>query len=476
MQLFAKIEDLKKSYEGVLTLSNDLTQVTVLNPNLIRDPLINSLVYNATFNSNADIVAACRWLVRATAQALGIFPSSIQPVYEAMAAGKLTGFTTPAINVRGFTYDFVAAVLRAAKKKTAFPVIFELAKSEMGYTQQTPAEYATAVIAAAIKENYQGPLYIQGDHFQISAAKYTKDSTPQVEEIKKLVSQAIEAGFYNIDIDTSTLVDLSKSTLTEQQRTNFELGALFTEYIRKTEPKDVTISIGGEIGEVGHKNSTVEELVAYMDGFHGCLKGKNMKGPSKVSVQTGTSHGGIPLADGTVAKVKLDFDTLRELSKVARERYGMSGAVQHGASTLPDELFHKFPEVKASEIHLATGFQNLILDHPQFPMSLKQEIYAHLREKCKEEWSAGQTEEQFYYKTRKKSFGPFKKQMWDLDANLKKAIFTTLQEKFEFLFDQLSVSGKRQEVLNFAKIDKVNKKAPPFLQIESPNEAKRKAS
>ena len=41
-------------------------------------------------------------------------------------------------------------------------------------------------------------------------------------------------------------------------------------------------------------------------------------GLSKVSVQTGTSHGGVPLPGGGVAEVKLDFGTLERLSAVAR--------------------------------------------------------------------------------------------------------------------------------------------------------------
>jgi len=35
-------------------------------------------------------------------------------------------------------------------------------------------------------------------------------------------------------------------------------------------------------------------------------------------------------------------------------KYGMAGAVQHGASTLPAELFDRFPKLGACEIHLAT--------------------------------------------------------------------------------------------------------------------------
>ena len=84
-------------------------------------------------------------------------------------------------------------------------------------------------------------------------------------------------------------------------------------------------------------------------------------------MQTGTTHGGVVLPDGSIAKVSIDFNTLKELSQVAREEYGLGGAVQHGASTLPDEAFDMFPKVDTVEVHLATGFQNIIYDSPNFP-------------------------------------------------------------------------------------------------------------
>lgn len=465
MALYQDYGQLIESISGLIEIESDFKGVKVLNESTLRESLIDELIYNAIFNENSELLMASRWVIRASAQAIGIFPSSIQSVYEAMAANKLRGLTAPAINIRGMTYDFARSIQRAAKAKSAFPVIFEIAKSEMAYTLQNPSEYATCIIAAAIKENFKGPVYIQGDHFQINAKKYAQDPDGQVKEIEQLTTDAIAAGFYNIDIDTSTLVDLSHDSLTEQQRLNFELGAHFTELIRKLEPEGVTVSVGGEIGEVGEKNSTVEELEAYMDGFQASLQSKGaFKGPSKISVQTGTSHGGVPLADGSVAEVNLDFDTLEKLSQVAKEKYHMSGAVQHGASTLPDELFHKFPEVETSEIHLATGFQNIVYEHPALPSNLKERIYAHLREAHADEQKSGQTDEQFIYKTRKKGFGPFKKEMWNLSDEIKSAIFSTLQDKFEFLFDKLAVSGKEEEVKQFATLDRVNVKAPESLQ------------
>ena len=98
-------------------------------------------------------------------------------------------------------------------------------------------------------------------------------------------------------------------------------------------------------------------------------------------MQTGTAHGGFVGPDGKVrSDVKIDLETLEELSRVAREEYGLAGAVQHGASTLPPEAFDAFPQVGACEIHLATNFQNMVYDHPAFPAALKDEMYAWLRE------------------------------------------------------------------------------------------------
>ena len=341
---YKSVQEVFESLKGIAEVGDGKVKVT--DEAAVRDKLIDKLVFNAVFNNSTEIRGMVKWLIRAIAQELGAKSASIQGLYEAMGRGDVKGFTVPAINIRGLSYDVARAVIRAAKKNNSGTFIFEIAKSEISYTGQSPDEYAVVMIAAAVKEGYKGPVFIQGDHFQANAKKYQQDPQKEVEGLKSLIKEAIEAGFYNIDIDSSTLVDLSRPDLKGQQRLNFEIAAELTAYIRQLEPQGITVSVGGEIGEVGGKNSTVEELRAFMDGYKESLtaKGASLKGISKISVQTGTTHGGVPLPDGTVAKVKLDFDTLGNISKLAREEYGLSGAVQHGASTLPDEAFHRFPE------------------------------------------------------------------------------------------------------------------------------------
>lgn len=402
---------------------------------------IDDLIYTAVFSKDDTEKGEARQAIRSLATDHGIFPSSIHPLYLAFGRKEISGFTVPAINIRALTYDTARIIFQLMRKKHIGPVIFEIARSEIEYTDQQPDEYAVCVLAAAIKEQYKGPVFLQGDHFQLSKSKFSLDPEKEIDKIKELVKEAINASFYNIDIDASTLVDLEKQDLYEQQRNNYEVTAQLTEFIRSLQPQGTTISIGGEIGHIGGKNSTVEDFRAFMDGYQ---KHIGANGISKVSVQTGSSHGGMPLPDGTIADVKLDFAVLKDIGEVARNDYHIAGAVQHGASTLPPALFDKFPELGTLEIHLATGFQNIVYD--QIPPSLQEEMYAWIKTNRKEEWEEGWTEEQFLYKSRKKAIGPFKKKLWKLSGSEKKPIRDALEKQFSFLFGKLNVYNTREAI------------------------------
>jgi hypothetical protein len=178
-------------------------------------------------------------------------------------------------------------------------------------------------------------------------------------------------------------------------------------------------------------------------------------GISKISIQTGTSHGGVVLPDGSIAQVKLDFDTLKRLSEIAKKEFGLAGAVQHGASTLPAEAFHKFTENDCAEVHLATEFQNMIYDSKHFPAELKKKMYDWLKINAANEAKAGETEEQFFYKTRKKALGQFKKDIMGLPQGTRDAIAGEIEEKFEFLFKQLNALNNKHLVDKYVTLKRV---------------------
>lgn len=443
--VFEGLDNLKSALRNIIELEDGFR---VLDPERLRGDLIDELAQTAALAENEATREAARWVTIEAANKLGLWLASIQELYEARGREEFRGVTVPAVNIRGLTYDVARAVFRARKKLHVGAMIFEIAKSEIGYTQQRPMEYTAIVAAAGIKEGFGGPLFMQGDHYQVKAKAYQASRAREVQQLKDLIDESIAGGFFNIDLDTSTLVDLSKKTVLEQQRENFALAAELCAYVRSNEPEGVTISLGGEIGEVGGRNSTEEELAAYMKGFQEELakRGYDLVGISKMAIQTGTEHGGIPLPDGSIAQVALDFDTLENLSAICREEHGLAGAVQHGASTLPDELFDKFPQVETAEIHLATGFQNAIYDHKAFPGALREEIYAWIHKTLTNERKDGETDEQFIYKTRKKAFGPFKKRIWCMDRAARAAICEDLQARFEFMFEKLGALNTQQLV------------------------------
>lgn len=439
-QLVQKILDL---LEGSLVFTDHQTQIT--DRNLLMEN-IHSLAELSALGENPEKGTA-QYIIRRAALAFGAIPSSINDLYLSRGRGEIPfTFTVPAMNLRMLAFDSARAVFRVANEMDASAFIFEIARSEMGYTDQRPAEYSSSVLAAAIAEGFVGPVFIQGDHFQVSAKRYTTSPETEVQAVKDLTKEAIASGFYNIDIDTSTLVDISKATIREQQKLNYSLSAMFSLYIRSLQPKGIEVSIGGEIGEVGGHNSTEEELRAYMDGYHEELSSKttNFTGLSKISIQTGTSHGGVILPDGSIAKVNLDFGILLKLSRVARAKYKMGGTVQHGASTLPESAFGKFVESEAVEVHLATNFQNMIFD--RLPDSLRSNIYSFLDKNNASERKPDMTDEQFYYKTRKNAIGPFKKETWELPADKKAEISLALEEQFRKLFVYLGMEGTRKLV------------------------------
>jgi fructose/tagatose bisphosphate aldolase len=312
-----------------------------------------------------------------------------------------------------------------------------------------------------MREGHQGPIFLQADHDQVNAANYAKDPAREAQRIADVIREQVAASFFNIDIDASTVVDLSLPTLVEQQRLNAELTARFTRLVRGLEPPAVTISVGAEIGEVGAHNTTPDELRAFMTTYRAALAAAGGgTGITKVSVNSGTYHGGKVLPDGTLAKVPVAFDTLADISRVSREEFGLAGAVQHGASTLPMDYFGKFPETGTVEIHLALGFNNLIFDHPRLPQAVKDEIKAYCFTHHANERKPDQTEAQFIYTTRKKAWAGMKERFWNLPEDVQQDIMVSLEDMFRDMFERMKVGGSEALVSQFTQA--------PALRIPKP--------
>lgn len=396
------------------------------------------------------------------ARGLGIYPASIDALYRQIGREEISGFTVPAMNMRAIAFQSARGVFCAMRELNVGAAIFELSRGEIGFTGQRPHEYATAILCAAIAEGHTGPVFLQGDHFQISASRFLDDPEAEVAAVEALIGEAISAGFYNIDIDTSTLVDLSYSDVDEQQKPNYMLSARLANFTRQAEPDGVIISLGGEIGEVGENNSTVEEVNAYLRGLINKTP-KNQPGLTKLSIQSGTRHGGNVLADGSFGDMPIEFDLIDVLSETCRNPYGLAGCVQHGASMLTLEKISRLPDAGCIEVHLAAAFLNAVYDN--LPEELVAQADHWAKDNFANEWKSDWSEAQFLHHARRYPIRIFK-QEWlqakDCHGSVRDAVY---RAAFGY-FKALRVENSRVLVARAITHAPV-KWSPPVLNAKS---------
>src|SRR5450631_4218883 len=113
MDKYHDLADLAARWKGAVRLDASGT-LTIKDETPLRGAAMDELVFNAVFCADATTRTAARALIGAAAVATGAKPASIQGLYEARGRGEVHGFTVPAINIRGLTYDFARAIFRVA--------------------------------------------------------------------------------------------------------------------------------------------------------------------------------------------------------------------------------------------------------------------------------------------------------------------------------------------------------------------------
>jgi len=371
----------------------------------------------------------------------GLHFDSLAPIYQGMARGSYIGFTVPAVNLRGLVFDTARAVFQAARAIHAGPFVFEIAPSELAAGRQSFDEYAGEVLVAALAEGWHGPLFLQGDHFALEdsgADAFTR--------LIETASLAVRAGFYQIDIDASDLVNAAGATAEQRQQVNAQATARAIHMLQHLEPVKKSILIGGEVGQIGGELTSETEMHAFLSLVRGQF-GPGETGIGKVSVNTGTQHGGLVNAAGKLERMNVDFELTKRLSAMARRDFGLPGVVQHGASTLSLDQLARLPGCGVNEVHLATGIQNLVFDHPTFPKPLlermKRELTGVVQNRTTPENGALEPGEQsaIFYHQRWQSWGIYKKELWGLPEPVKTALRVSLREWFQQVFEALKLGG-----------------------------------
>jgi hypothetical protein len=100
------------------------------------------------------------------------------------------------------------------------------------------------------------------------------------------------------------------------------------------------------------------------------------------------------------------------------------------------------------------------------PEDLRNEIYAYLDENNAHERKEGQTDEQFYYKTRKRALGAFKKAIWEMTPEQIEKVNAAWTVQFRDLFDRLGMKDTRPYVDEHIRPVQVPAQLSDYLQDE----------
>jgi hypothetical protein len=443
--LFRTAIDIESTLRGVVEIKGN--EVEVVDADRLREACIDRLVYNAIFHESEEFRYFLQWLIREVAAKLVVYPTSIQGLHEAAVLGVAPVFTAPALSLHALSYDVARACFRAARETGAGAFIFGYTDEVAGYGFQPPAEYATCILAAAIREGYQRAVFLQSDNIRIGRASYQVSRDDEIDRLKERIEEAITAGFFNIDLDTSSLADFSHPSFPEQHQQSGRECAELVAFIREIEPEELSVDIGAEIKAMGDGNLTADQFRAFMESFYVQLNlpgGK--KDLSKIVVLVGEAD--------------VDLNLVRDLGEIARREYGLSLAVRSGITPIPETLFPQFPGNNVSELHLVAPFEDLIFDHEAFPVELKKDIYRWIDSEWPGERQAGVSGEAFYRATRKRALLPFKRALWDLPQELRDQMMADVQAKVVSYFDMLRVSNTTGLVRDAVDIEKMGLPAP----------------
>lgn len=460
--LFQNAVAIESALRDVLEIKGN--EIKIIDDDKFRERCIDRLVYNAVFHESEELRYFLCWLIRKAAANLIIYPTSMQGLYEAIARGEVANFTLLAISVRALSYDVARACFQAAKETATDAFIFAFADAATDYNVQPPIEYATCILAAAIRERHQGPIFLQADHIQLDADHYQAHREDETDRLKGAIEEAMAAGFFNIDLNTSSLVDLSRPTLAEQQQQSYRECAELAAFTRQIEPGELSVNMGAEILALGNGNSTAGEFRAFMDGFVSEL---NIPGDKKALSKI-TLRVDVPPISTDVAKVNLEL--LKELGEIARREFGLCVAVRSESIPLSEELFDRYPENNISEVHLPNRFEELIFHHEAFSSDLKKDIFQWLMNEFAGQRKPDQSDEEFFHAFYESALSPFKQKMWDLPPEQRAQMMETVQAKFTDYLNTFRAAHAADLVRDTIDIEKIEP-SPPLSGYEQTAEA-----
>ncbi|MFH1788384.1 MAG: class II fructose-bisphosphate aldolase [Candidatus Altiarchaeota archaeon] len=274
-------------------------------------------------------------------------PVSGRKIFSALKGEKLI---VMAANIR--TQLSTRGIMEAAKELDA-AVLFEIAKSEIGYTGQSPQDFYDGITGMAAELDFNTPYAIHGDHITI------KDSTPEsTASARKLIEDEVAAGFTSYAIDASHNFNFDGKTVREQLSDNIAITVELADLI----PSEACLEV--EVGEVGRTNAdgtkkltSVEESVTFIEA----LQEQGVK-PDLLAINNGTIHGNIFDEQGNIVEqVGIDIATTKAIAD-AIAPLGVRIA-QHGITGTPLRLMHLLIDAGIAKGNVGTNWQNVVVEN-----------------------------------------------------------------------------------------------------------------
>lgn len=385
--------------------------VEILNPEVARGVLTDRLIFNAVFHSETQIKATSRWLIKAIGQSLNIFSSSTHGLQNILNPPARKKMKTPVLQTPHLSYDIARAVFQAIQKHHMGPVIFELGESSMESENQSPGEFSATIFAAAIREEYQGPIFIQAHHIQVNTESFQRAPDKEIQKLKNLIIESIATGIYNLWINGFSISHSPQTRQVKTQNPSSQLLAVATDIIRLHEPKNLDISIGGGVKVSGDSKTFEKDIISFLDEYRENLQkiGENINGISKISFQP--------------------FEEIpTEIHLMLMNHYGLNGRVPLNSSNFSKEVLEDFSGIGGMEFPLNMPFHSLFIDHADLPENIRKTLIGSLSNPSISTNNA------------------IKKTLWTLPDTLRENIRNQFVEKIIFFFKTFKTTNALEDL------------------------------
>jgi hypothetical protein len=386
--------------------------VKIIDAHRLREERIDALVYNAMFQPSERVRYFLSWLIRQVAAGNAIYPASLQGLYTAAARGQTPTLTLPAISLRVMTYAGGRAAFRAARETGAGALAFNL--DAAAKPAQSPLDYATCLLAAALREGYEGPLFLQANFLHERPMADEPAHSDELERLKELVEEALNEAFFNLELDATRMENLTLPDLSAQEQACYADCAELASFVRQTEPGGVGSAIGIQFNSRGDPEHRVQRLRAFMTGFETEFTSRagHVPGISKFNLNI---------------RGKVDLDIAADFAEVARREYWLPTSVSMDSAAMPDDVIEAVADLPFVGAHLGSRLEDRILDHLAFPGQLRQAMQHWIDTTYGEAHQPGEGDEDFYRAMRPLAYEQFKREMWDLPRQTQEAIMADLQ-------------------------------------------------